>query len=72
VSPVRAGPPLYEPGARPLQAHCHRGLGLLHAATDQPEQAYAALVSALTLYRTMEMTLWLPKTEAALTQVEAQ
>ena len=72
MSPVRAGPPLYEPGARPLQAHSHRGLGLLYAATDQPEQAYAALVSVLTLYRTMEMTLWLPKTEAALTQVEAQ
>jgi hypothetical protein len=55
-----------------LQAHCHRGRGLLYAATDQPEQAHATLVSALTLYRTMEMTLWLPETEAALTQVEAQ
>jgi hypothetical protein len=28
-------------GMRPLQAHCHRGLGLLYAATAQREQARA-------------------------------
>jgi tetratricopeptide (TPR) repeat protein len=59
-----------ELGMRPLQAHCHRGLGILYAATGQPEQARAALATAVTLYRTMEMTLWLPETEAALAQVE--
>ena len=59
-----------ELGMRPLQAHCHRGLGTLYATTGQPEQARAALATAVTLYRTMEMTLWLPETEAALAQVE--
>ena len=58
-----------ELGMRPLQAHCHRGLGMLYAATGQQEQARAALATAVTLYRAMEMTLWLPETEAALAQV---
>ncbi len=61
-----------ELGMRPLQAHCHRGLGTLYAATGQREQARAALAAALALYRTMEMTFWLPQTEAALAQVEGQ
>ena len=30
-------------GMRPLQAHCHRGLGMLYASTGQGEQARAAL-----------------------------
>ena len=58
-------------GMRPLQAHCHRGLGTLYAATGLREQAHAALVTAVNLFRTMEMTFWLPQTEAALAQVEA-
>src|SRR5262249_9257399 len=56
-------------GMCPLQAHCHRGLGTLYAATGQPEQARAALSTALTMYQAMEMTFWLPQTEAALAQV---
>jgi len=59
-----------ELGMRPLQAHCHRGLGTLYAATGQREQARAELSAAIALYRTMEMTFWLPQTEAALAQVE--
>ena len=61
-----------ELGMRPLQAHCHRGLGMLYATTGQREQARAALSSAIDLYRAMEMTFWLPQTEAALVQVERQ
>ena len=57
-------------GMRPLQAHCHRGLGTLYATTGQQEQARAALAAAIELYRAMEMTFWLPETEAALAQVE--
>jgi hypothetical protein len=34
---------------RPLQAHCHRGLGTLYAAADQREQARAALATAIDL-----------------------
>ncbi len=61
-----------ELGMRPLQAHCHRGLGTLYATTGQREQARTALSTAIALYRAMEMTFWLPQTEAALAQVEGQ
>jgi tetratricopeptide (TPR) repeat protein len=57
-------------GMRPLQAHCHRGLGTLYAKTGEREQARAALTTAIALYRAMDMTFWLPQTEAALAQVE--
>jgi tetratricopeptide (TPR) repeat protein len=57
-------------GMRPLQAHCHRGLGTLYAATGQREQAYAALSTAITLYRDMDMTFWLPQAEASLAQAK--
>ena len=35
---------------RPLQAHCHRGLGTLYATTSQREQARVELSAALALY----------------------
>jgi tetratricopeptide (TPR) repeat protein len=57
-------------GMRPLQAHCHRGLGTLYTATGQREQARAVLSTAVEMYQSMEMTFWLPQTEAALTQVQ--
>ena len=60
-----------ELGMRPLQAHCHLGLGTLYATTGQREQAHAALVVAIDLYRAMDMTFWLPQAEAALAQVES-
>jgi tetratricopeptide (TPR) repeat protein len=59
-----------ELGMRPLQAHCHRGLGTLYATIGQCEQARIALATALEMYRAMEMIFWLPETEAALAQVE--
>ena len=58
-------------GMRPLQAHCHRGLGTLYATTGQREQARTALSTAIEMYRDMAMTFWLPETEAALAQVDA-
>jgi hypothetical protein len=54
---------------RPLQAHCHLGLGTLYARMGQPEPARQALSTAVALYRDMEMTFWLPQAEAALAQV---
>ena len=57
-------------GMRPLQAHCHRGLGTLYAATNQREQSRTALSTASALYRDMDMTFWLPQTEAALARVK--
>ena len=59
-------------GMRPLQAHCHRGLGLLYAAIGQREQARAELATAVEMYRGMEMTFWLPQTEAALAHVDTR
>ena len=53
-------------GMRPLQAHCHNGLGTLYLKIGQPEQARIALATAITLYRAMAMTFWLPQAEAAL------
>jgi hypothetical protein len=55
---------------RPLQAHCHLGLGTLYATTGRPEQARTALTTAIHLYRATDMTFWLPQAEAALAQVE--
>jgi hypothetical protein len=57
---------------RPLQAHCHRSLGTLYAKIGQQEQARTELATAVEMYRGMEMTFWLPQTEAALAQVEGQ
>jgi len=57
---------------RPLQAHCHRGLGTLYAMTGQREQARAELSTAIDLYKAMDMTFWLPQAEAALTKVEGR
>jgi tetratricopeptide (TPR) repeat protein len=57
-------------GMRPLQAHCHRGLGTLYAKIGRWEEARAALSAAIELYRTMEMAFWLPQAEAALAKVE--
>ena len=61
-----------ELGMRPLQAHCHRGLGTLSATVGQWEQARTALSTAIEMYQSMDMTFWLPQTEAALAQVERQ
>ncbi len=61
-----------ELGMRPLQAHCHRGLGTLYAKIGRLEQARAELSTAIDLYHTIDMTFWLPQAEAALAQVEGR
>jgi tetratricopeptide (TPR) repeat protein len=58
-----------ELGMRPLQAHCHLGLGTLYNQMGRAQQARTALGTAIELYRAMEMTFWLPQVEAALAQV---
>ena len=57
---------------RPLQAHCHLGLGTIYAKTVMREQARAELATAIELYRAMEMTFWLPQAETELAQVEGR
>jgi tetratricopeptide (TPR) repeat protein len=59
-----------ELGMRPLQAHCHRGLGMLYVMMGQRAQARTELSTAIEMYRAMDMTFWLPETETALAQVE--
>ena len=61
-----------ELGMRPLQAHCHRGLGILYGTLGQQQHARRELSAAIELYRTMAMTFWLPQTETALAQVEGR
>jgi class 3 adenylate cyclase/tetratricopeptide (TPR) repeat protein len=61
-----------ELGMRPLLAHCRFGLGTLYVTTGQREQARAELSTAIELYRAMDMTFWLPQTEAALAKVEGR
>ena len=59
-----------ELGMRPLQAHCHRGLGTLYGQTGQSEQARTELSMSIEMYRDMEMTFWLPQAEAALEEAK--
>ena len=54
---------------RPLQAHCHHGLGTLYRQMGRGEEARTALSTAIALYRAMDMTFWLPQAQAALAQV---
>jgi hypothetical protein len=61
-----------ELGMRPLQAHCHAGLGTLYTTTGHWEQARTELTAAIALYRTMAMTFWLLRTEATLVQVDTE
>jgi tetratricopeptide (TPR) repeat protein len=61
-----------ELGMRPLLAHCHLGLGTLYTKAGWREQPRAELSAAITLYRDMDMTFWLPQAEAVLAQVEGR
>jgi tetratricopeptide (TPR) repeat protein len=59
-----------ELGMRPLQAHCHLGLGKLYGEIGRQDDACTELQTAIGLYRAMDMTFWLPQAEAALEQLE--
>ena len=58
-----------ELGMRPLQAHCHVGLGKVFAAVGAPEQVRAEINAAIDLYRSMEMNLWLGRANAAVSSI---
>ena len=60
-----------ELGMRPLQAHCHLGLGTLYLTLETARAACAPLSTAIDLYRAMEITFWLLQAEATLAQVSA-
>jgi predicted ATPase/class 3 adenylate cyclase len=61
-----------ELGMRPLVAHCHLGLGKLYTTIGRHVEARAELDTAIKLYRSMEMTFWLPQAKAVLAQVEGR
>jgi tetratricopeptide (TPR) repeat protein len=52
-----------ELGMRPLQAHCHLGLGSLYQCLGRPAEARDKLATAATMLRDMGMTFWLPKAQ---------
>jgi tetratricopeptide (TPR) repeat protein len=52
-----------ELGMRPLVAHCHLGLGQLYQSMGKREQAQEHLITAITMYREMDMRFWLEKAE---------
>ena len=54
---------------RPLQAHCHLGLGKLYRRIGRVDEARAELATAISRLREMEMTFWLPEAEAELTEL---
>ena len=57
--------PRHAPAAGP----CHRGLGTLYTQRDQPQAGTHRFSTAITMYRSMDMTFWLPETEAGLAEV---
>ena len=59
-------------GMRPLQAHCHLGLGTLYARPASGSRPAPSCLPPSSLYRAMDMTFWLPQAEAALAQVEGR
>jgi tetratricopeptide (TPR) repeat protein len=59
-----------ELGMRPLQAHCHAGIGCLHAQLRNPARARAELRAAMDIYKAVSMPYWLSKAEAALSRLE--
>lgn len=50
----------------PLRAHCHRGRGRLRNRTGNHVGARADLSTAVDLFRSLGMALWLPDAEAEL------
>ena len=58
-----------ELGMRPLQAHCHLGLGHVYAQVKDVPKARSELRAAVELYRAMSMPFWVSKAETALTEI---
>ncbi len=57
-----------ERGMRPLVGHCHFGLGRLHWRTGDSAQAREHLTTAATMYREMDMPVWLERAETAMSE----
>ena len=55
---------------RPLQAHCHLGLGNVHGKMKNSAKARSEFLLANELYRAMSMQFWVSKTESALNALD--
>jgi tetratricopeptide (TPR) repeat protein len=55
-------------GMRPLQAHCHLGLGKLYRRIGRVDEARAELRAAIAMLREMRMAHWLPEAERELAE----
>jgi tetratricopeptide (TPR) repeat protein len=55
---------------RPVQAHCHRGLGKLYRRIGRTHEARIELSAAVEMLRAMEMVFWLPEAESELVEAE--
>jgi tetratricopeptide (TPR) repeat protein len=55
---------------RPLQAHCHLGLGKLYGRTGRAREACIELSAAVEMLRAMEMEFWVPEAESELVEAE--
>ena len=53
---------------RPLLAHCHLGLGRLSIHAGDHQRAQRHLEVATTMYREMDMRLWLEKAKEEMTK----
>jgi len=63
-APKFAAPQAYTP-----MAHCHLGLGRLYRRTGKGQEAQEHLVTAIAMYREMDMRFWLEKAEAELREL---
>ena len=59
-----------ELGMRPLEAHCHLGIGRLHRRAAQRARAVDALSNAVRMYREMEMERWQTEAEEELAKLD--
>ncbi len=59
-----------ELGMRPLSARCHLGLGRLYGRIGKLAEARSELSAAIELFRSMEMTFWLPQAESELARLK--
>ena len=50
-------------GMRPLAAHCHLGLSRVYRRLDRSADAEMHRTTAITMYREMNMRLWLERSE---------
>ena len=57
-------------GMKPLLAHCHNGLGQIYTQQGQITKARSELLTAIDLYREMDISLWMAQAETSLEAIK--